>query len=160
MASGLIFPFLTTTPVSLRNPPPSSKVDPLPEGTTDIDVIEARWNYVDRAKIVVCGGIDPQLNILDKLSATISVIKAADADAFAFAHPVFKRALIKETHEARNLIAKKHYKPGSHELQREMLTRIDICSGIRRHDNINWITDCGLPKRLLWSLQCLLRFLT
>ncbi len=123
----------------------------MPEGTTDIDVIEAGWNYVDRPKIVVCGGIDSQLNILDQLSAMISVIKAADADAFA--RPVFKRALIKETHEARNLIAKKHYKPGFHELQREILTRIDICSGIRRHDNINWITDCDLPKRLLWSLQ-------
>ncbi|MHC1727980.1 MAG: GEGP motif-containing diheme protein, partial [Syntrophobacteraceae bacterium] len=36
------------------------KVGPLPEGTTDIDVFEAGWSYVDSGKIVVYGDIDPQ----------------------------------------------------------------------------------------------------
>jgi hypothetical protein len=34
------------------------KVEPLPEGTTDIDVLEAGWNYVDQEKLVVYGAID------------------------------------------------------------------------------------------------------
>jgi hypothetical protein len=34
------------------------KVDPLPEGMTDIDVLEAGWNYVDSEKIIVYGAID------------------------------------------------------------------------------------------------------
>ena len=34
------------------------RVDPLPEGCTDIDVLEAGWAYVDQAKIVVYGNID------------------------------------------------------------------------------------------------------
>lgn len=34
------------------------KVEPLPEGTTDIDILEAGWNYVDTDRIVVYGAID------------------------------------------------------------------------------------------------------
>jgi len=34
------------------------KVDPLPEGTTDINFFEAGWAYVDQEKIVVYGAID------------------------------------------------------------------------------------------------------
>ncbi|HEY9162487.1 MAG TPA: GEGP motif-containing diheme protein [Desulfomonilia bacterium] len=35
------------------------KVEPLPQGCTDIDVYEAGWDYVDQKKIVVYGSIDP-----------------------------------------------------------------------------------------------------
>lgn len=34
------------------------RVEPLPEGTTDIDILEAGWNYVDQDMIVVYGAID------------------------------------------------------------------------------------------------------
>jgi hypothetical protein len=34
------------------------KVEPLPEGTTDIDVFEAGWSYVDQEKIVIYGAIE------------------------------------------------------------------------------------------------------
>ena len=34
------------------------KVEPLPEGTTDIDVLEAGWAFVDQNKIIVYGAID------------------------------------------------------------------------------------------------------
>lgn len=34
------------------------RVEPLPEGTTDIDVLEAGWAYVDNEKIVIYGAID------------------------------------------------------------------------------------------------------
>ena len=34
------------------------KVEPLPEGTTDIDILEAGWNYVDQEKIVIYGAIE------------------------------------------------------------------------------------------------------
>ena len=34
------------------------KVEPLPEGTTDINVLEAGWNYVDEGKIIIYGAID------------------------------------------------------------------------------------------------------
>jgi len=34
------------------------RVEPLPEGTTDIDILEAGWNYVDQGKIIVYGAIN------------------------------------------------------------------------------------------------------
>jgi hypothetical protein len=34
------------------------KVEPLPEGTTDIDVFEEGWSYVDQEKIVIYGAIE------------------------------------------------------------------------------------------------------
>jgi hypothetical protein len=34
------------------------KVEPLPEGSTDIDILEAGWNYVDQEKIIIYGAID------------------------------------------------------------------------------------------------------
>lgn len=34
------------------------RVEPLPEGTTDIDILEAGWNYVDQDKIIVYGAIN------------------------------------------------------------------------------------------------------
>ncbi len=34
------------------------KVQPLPEGTTDINVLEAGWSYVDQEKVIVYGAID------------------------------------------------------------------------------------------------------
>jgi hypothetical protein len=33
------------------------KVEPLPEGTTDIDLMEAGWSYVDEGKILIYGAI-------------------------------------------------------------------------------------------------------
>lgn len=33
------------------------RVDPLPEGTTDIDIMEAGWQYVDEEKIIVYGAL-------------------------------------------------------------------------------------------------------
>ncbi|MEW6381951.1 MAG: GEGP motif-containing diheme protein [bacterium] len=33
------------------------KVEPLPPGTTDIDILEAGWNYVDQEKIIIYGAI-------------------------------------------------------------------------------------------------------
>jgi hypothetical protein len=34
------------------------KVEPLPEGTTDIDILEAGWNFVDQNRIIVYGAIE------------------------------------------------------------------------------------------------------
>jgi hypothetical protein len=34
------------------------KVEPLPAGTTDIDILEAGWSYVDQEKIVIYGAIE------------------------------------------------------------------------------------------------------
>jgi hypothetical protein len=35
------------------------KVNPLPPGTTDIDVLEAGWRYVDEEKVIIYGAVEP-----------------------------------------------------------------------------------------------------
>ncbi len=42
------------------------RVEPLPEGTTDIDILEAGWEYVDEEKIIIYGAItDPNPPVPD-----------------------------------------------------------------------------------------------
>jgi len=58
------------------------KVNPLPAGTTDIDVLEAGWAYIDQAKIVVYGALSPRpVGDLDDDGlvncADISILKAS-----------------------------------------------------------------------------------
>lgn len=40
------------------------KVEPLPEGTTDINVMEAGWNFIDQEKIIIYGAIKGQTGSL------------------------------------------------------------------------------------------------
>ena len=58
------------------------KVEPLPEGTTDIDTLEAGWKYIDEDKIVVYGAIDPAPTILEKLDELIMTLSEMDDAAF------------------------------------------------------------------------------
>ena len=75
------------------------KVEPLPEGMTDIDVLEAGWNYVDQNKIVIYGSIDGTDSngngILDSEEGTTPTDDLdmdgtpdhLDTDTAAFRHP-------------------------------------------------------------------------
>ena len=178
LATGTEGPFRTITPQKLAGPPdqPSTnsnasliwpydkygdhnagfstksativKVEPLPAGTTDINVLEAGWNYVDSGKIVIYGDIDPRPNILEKLSAMAGVIETADAAAFK--HPGFKIALAQRINAASILITKEQYKPGLDELQGRILPGLEGCV---QTGSKNWVTDCDLQQQLLWSLQ-------
>ena len=35
------------------------RVEPLPEGTTDIDILEAGWSYIDNEQLIIYGAINP-----------------------------------------------------------------------------------------------------
>lgn len=75
------------------------KIEPLPAGTTDIDILEAGWNYVDQEKIIIYGainGTDSNGNgILDSEEGTDAADDMdndatpdyLDADTAAFRHP-------------------------------------------------------------------------
>jgi hypothetical protein len=56
------------------------KVEPLPPGTTDIDVLEAGWSYVDNDKVIIYGAIDGTDADGDGVLASEEGA-AADADA-------------------------------------------------------------------------------
>jgi hypothetical protein len=55
------------------------KVEPLPPGTTDIDLLEAGWNFVDQEKIIIYGDIagSSVATVDGQLSITIDPFKLA-----------------------------------------------------------------------------------
>ncbi len=52
------------------------KVEPLPAETTD--TLEAGWSYVDQAKIVVYGAIDPIPTVLERLASLEKAAREAE----------------------------------------------------------------------------------
>ncbi len=58
------------------------RVEPLPEGTTDIDLLEAGWGYADQNKIVVYGAIAPMPAIVEKLDGMMAEVLSADDGDF------------------------------------------------------------------------------
>jgi hypothetical protein len=74
------------------------KIEPLPPGTTDIDILEVGWSYVDQKKIIIYGAIDGTDSngngILDSEEGTGAddldedgTPDYQDADTAAFRHP-------------------------------------------------------------------------
>jgi len=59
------------------------RVEPLPEGTTDIDILEAGWNYVDEGKIIIYGAIDgtPRTTDLTPASSTTEDTSSSSSDS-------------------------------------------------------------------------------
>jgi hypothetical protein len=58
------------------------EVEPLPKGTTGIDTAEAGREYVDEAKTLVYGAIDPVPTIFEKLDGLAQAIEQRPDTAF------------------------------------------------------------------------------
>ncbi|SLM32145.1 conserved exported hypothetical protein [Desulfamplus magnetovallimortis] len=48
------------------------RVEPLPEGTTDIDILEAGWSYIDNQQLIIYGAINPDAGSSDKECITLA----------------------------------------------------------------------------------------
>lgn len=55
------------------------RVEPLPEGTTDIDVLEAGWDYIDGEKIIVYGALAETSNTEEPANQTDSQTDDTDS---------------------------------------------------------------------------------
>jgi len=187
LASGTEGPFRTVTPQKIVGPPDQAssskvqnviwpykqdadhnagfssksatiiKVEPLPEGTTDIDVLEAGWNYVDSGKIVVYGNVDPMPNIMDKFAELTAAIRNADKDAFS--HRGYRMVLIARIDEARRLIAHRHVKAALRILQHDILPKTDSCGQTGSGHCRDWLSDCDLQQKIYWTLQDIITLL-
>jgi len=127
------------------------KVEPLPEGTTDINVMEAGWPYVDEAKIVVYGAIDPVPNILEKLDALKATLEAASKKDFR--NRAFKELLIRQIEAVEWLVKRGWYGLALRTLQKELLPETDACYVKPARHSDDLIADCGLQKQIYWSLN-------
>ncbi len=128
------------------------KVEPLPDGTTDIDTLEAGWKYIDEGKIVVYGAIHPGPTILSKLDALIALMDASDGQAYK--NVVYKKLLVFEAYVARQLAKCGKHKAALSILEKGLLKRSDGCIAAGpAPDSNDWVLDCGLQKQIYFSLH-------
>ncbi|OPY79362.1 MAG: hypothetical protein A4E65_01893 [Syntrophorhabdus sp. PtaU1.Bin153] len=126
------------------------RVEPLPAGTTDIDLLEAGWNYIDNNSIVVYGAISPIENINDKLSQLNAAIDSIPASAFNVpsGKDVLKRKLLVISKD----IQIKNYTGAYQKLQNDILAKLDGCAVSGGPDGNDWVKACDTQTRLYWAI--------
>ncbi|GAB6909168.1 exported hypothetical protein [Desulfosarcina cetonica] len=127
------------------------RVDPLPEGTTAIDTLEAGWNYVDQNKIIVYGAIDPLPTIEEKINNLVMEIEAADNDLFK--QPNAKRVITSKLNVVKKIIRNQEYNDALNKIENDLLSKIDGCKDFEVSDKNDWITDCELQSKIYWGVH-------
>lgn len=156
---GVIWPFDPTDTVTDHNAGFSSKavtmikVLPLPEGTTDVDTLEAGWPYIDAEKIVVYGSIDPVPNIKEKLSQLM--VTLAGMPGSAFKQPSAQRVLEQKLSVIRKQVNKGCYAEALEKLQNDILSKMNGCidSKGKAPDKNDWVRSCDAQKQLYWAVN-------
>jgi hypothetical protein len=127
------------------------KAGPLPEGTTDIDTLEAGWDYVDEGKIIVYGAINPVPTILEKLKGLVSTIRETPDKAFK--NRLLDDLLMIEVMFIKWEVGFGAYKTALHNLQTGILPRMDGCISGSKADRNDWVTDCDAQKQFYWAIN-------
>lgn len=126
------------------------KIDPLPDGTTDIDTLEAGWDYVDEGKIVIYGAIDPSHTLISKIKALKRAV--SEMGKSVFKHRPAKRLLLWKIRNVKRLL--KHEKDDWAKLQIERLSwKVDGCTTSGTPDRNDWIIGCDEQLKVYWSLH-------
>lgn len=124
------------------------KVEPLPVGTTDIDTLEAGWNYIDAKKLIVYGAVDPLPTVKEKMKSLMGIICSLDRDDFK--HPGLKTAFSAEARAIQKLINKRHVKQALNLLERHLMERTDGCVVGEGPDRNDWVIDPDAQTQVYW----------
>lgn len=127
----------------------SIKVEPLPEGTTDIDPMEAGWDFIDEKKIIIYGAIDPVPTIKSKMIDLTAMMKALDNGVFK--RPVMKIFLVLKCYFINQLIHMERYDFALNRLQNGFMNKTDGCIDGDSPDRNDWITDCDAQRQTYWA---------
>ena len=127
------------------------KVEPLPEGTTDVDTLEAGWNFVDEEKLIVYGAIDPLPNILEKMNTLIEMLASAGKDDFRCSRQ--KPLLIHKARTIKRLSAFGRIDAAQSRLENDFLPKTNGCLATGSADSDDWVLDCELQKQIGWMVN-------
>ena len=129
------------------------KVEPLPAGTTDPDLLEAGWPYADEQnpRIMVYGAIDPVPTIKEKLTALSSTLWHSDKSAFT--HWGYRSALATRVNLVQKWVMLGWYSKAYNDLKGHVLIRTDGCTAAGAADKDDWVADCEFQKQLYWSIN-------
>ena len=125
-------------------------VEPLPEGTTDVDLLEAGWGYVDEAKIIVYGAIDPMPSILAGLDQMAAEIRAIDE--WQFLQAGSKADMVTTLRDVRRMASAGDRAGALQALESEVMGSLaGECLRTKVGIQGSWVGDCSVQKRLYWQ---------
>jgi hypothetical protein len=124
------------------------RVEPLPAGTTDINTLEAGWPYIDSAKIVVYGAINPLDNINEKLVKAIASVDSIPQGSFK--SPMGKWTLKAQLQSIQSIIAKGDYAWAYNNIQQNVLGKMHTCPNSGYPND--WLRDCDAQTNLYWAV--------
>ncbi len=127
------------------------KVGPLPKGTTDINIIEAGWNYIGQDRIVIYGAINPLENINEKLIQLSKAIDSIPVDGFTESSG--KKALKSNMKMVQKMLGKGHYSDAYKKLQDDIMVKAGVCKNPDHADGNSWLKDCDARTRLHWAVN-------
>ena len=127
------------------------KVEPLPSGTTDVDTLEAGWDFVDKEKLIIYGAIDPLPNILEKMDSLAGML--VSADKYDFRNPRQQAKLIDKVKNIKKLAASGRINAAQSRLEKELLPKTNGCQTSGSPDSNDWVVDCELQKMISWIVN-------
>lgn len=126
------------------------KVEPLPAGTTDVDILEAGWNYVDEGKILLYGAIDPLNTLLVKINLLQDIVR--DMDKAVFKNRATQGILIKEISMIQRQLKKGHERLVAKQLE-TLVEKVDGCINAGKADKNDWLRTCNEQKTVYWAIH-------
>ncbi len=126
------------------------RVEPLPEGTTDVDTLEAGWNYVDEGKILIYGAIDPYNTIMAKLDELQQAVGEMPASDFKFLPA--KRIITKHVNIMKYHLQSGRKRPVERYLDK-LAAKVDGCVESGEPDKNDWLVECQSQVAVYWALH-------
>lgn len=127
------------------------KVGPLPEGTTEVDTLEAGWNFVDEGKVLIYGAIDPLETILRKFSELKVTLQGIDRSEFK--QPIVKRIILFRLTLMEYLARRGHGKMVDRQL-RSITQKVNGCVKAGKPDKNDWLQgECSNQLAVYWTLH-------
>ena len=123
---------------------------PLPEGTTDVDTLEAGWDFVDEKKILIYGAIDPIETVMLNVQDLKSFIQAIDK--FEFKHRSAKRILVRRLSLMERSLERGHEQM-FHSQLKGLSRKFDGCTNAGEPDRNDWLTGCNEQLSVYWAIH-------
>lgn len=130
------------------------KVEPLPAGTTDIDTLEAGWEYVRDGKIVVYGAIDPIPTVLAKTADLREFVLSLQRDDLRGKN--MDITYVKKLDVLLRQIDNGAIAGAEDKITDDLLPKVDGMVETGAPDGDDWVTDPIAQRRIYWSLRELL----
>ncbi len=126
------------------------RVEPLPAGTTDVDILEAGWNYVDEGKILLYGAIDPLETLLVKLTTLQATL--GEMDGAVFKNRSTRQILTNRLSQLQRQLEKGHRRPVEAQLG-GLMEKVNGCVNSGTPDCNDWVKTCAEQATVYWAFH-------